>query len=356
MLYGGHPFVVLLGKASDTSTVDWSQGITSTTRLEALSRICVQACESNRHWFIHLPAMTVNWTPSHGSARGVAQMVQESPRPHLLPDLLASLEMLNTTMKRADTGPLPLLGELALVTGSSRGLGCAIAQHLHAQGADVIINYKNASSHQMALDTAANVSGYTVCADVTDLEAVKKLFDDAESHHGKPITIVVNSALASFSFNGDARQRLDELSWEAFDSQMKGALQGALNTTKAAMMPGRSVRRIINIGSNLVQNPVVPYHDYIASKGALLAFTRSCAAELGPRGITVNMVSGGLLRVTDASRATPDEVFDQVQAVTPTRRVTSPEDVAAAVAFFASPVALQVTGQDLRVDGGLVMS
>lgn len=255
-----------------------------------------------------------------------------------------------------NTGPLPLAGQLALVTGSSRGLGRAIAQHLHAQGTDVIINYKNPASAHMANETASKIGSYAIRADVTDLEAVKSMFDAAEALHKRPITIVVNNALASFSFNGDARQRLDELTWENFDSQMKGALQGALNTTKVATMPGRSVGRIINIGSNLVQNPVVPYHDYIASKGALLAFTRSCAAELGPRGVTVNMVSGGLLKVTDASRATPDDVFDQVQAVSPTRRVTRPEDVAAAVAFFASPGAVQITGQDLRVDGGLVMS
>ncbi|MEM6849894.1 MAG: SDR family oxidoreductase, partial [Pseudomonadota bacterium] len=105
---------------------------------------------------------------------------------------------------------------------------------------------------------------------------------------------------------------------------------------------------------NLVQNPVVPYHDYTSAKAALLAMTRTAAAELGPKGITVNMVSGGLLRTTDASAATPDAVFDLIASSTPLRTVTTPEEAADAVLFFASPWARAVTGQNLIVDGGLV--
>jgi 3-oxoacyl-[acyl-carrier protein] reductase len=112
--------------------------------------------------------------------------------------------------------------------------------------------------------------------------------------------------------------------------------------------------RIITIGTNLVQNPVVPYHDYTAAKGALLALTRTMAAELGPSGITVNMVSGGLLRTTDASAATPEAVFDLIAANTPLRRVLTPAEAADTVLFFASPWARGVTGQNLIVDGGLV--
>lgn len=114
--------------------------------------------------------------------------------------------------------------------------------------------------------------------------------------------------------------------------------------------------RIINIGTNLFQNPVVPYHDYTAAKGALLAFTRTSAAELGSKGVTVNLVAGGLLDVTDASASTPREVFDHIKAVTPLRKVTTPDDLAGAVLFFASPWASGVTGQQIVVDGGLVMN
>ncbi|OQV03186.1 hypothetical protein CLAIMM_08264 [Cladophialophora immunda] len=164
--------------------------------------------------------------------------------------------------------------------------------------------------------------------------------------------------VGDFAFNGDARPKVSDLTWSNFDSQLQGFLRGALNTTQAAL-PGfekLGSGRIINIGSNLFQNPVVPYHDYTAAKGALLAFTRTCAADLGPKGVTVNMVSGGLLQVTDASASTPKAVFDHIKAVTPLRKVTTPEDLAGAVLFFASPWSGAVTGQQIVVDGGLVMN
>jgi 3-oxoacyl-[acyl-carrier protein] reductase len=104
----------------------------------------------------------------------------------------------------------------------------------------------------------------------------------------------------------------------------------------------------------LFQNPVVPYHDYTASKAALLSLTRTLSADLGADNITVNMVSGGLLRTTDASAATPAAVFDFIAASTPLQRVTTPEEFADALLFFASPWARSVTGQNLVVDGGLV--
>ena len=112
--------------------------------------------------------------------------------------------------------------------------------------------------------------------------------------------------------------------------------------------------RIVNIGTNLFQNPVVPYHDYTAGKAALLSLTRTLSQDLGPNNITVNMVSGGLLRTTDASSATPEEVFDYIAANTPLRRVTTPAEFADAILFFASPWARAITGQNLVVDGGLV--
>ena len=106
--------------------------------------------------------------------------------------------------------------------------------------------------------------------------------------------------------------------------------------------------------AKLFQNPVVPYHDYTAAKAALLSLTRTAAGDLGPDGITVNMVSGGLLRTTDASAATPEAVFDLIAGMTPLRSVTTPEEFADAVLFFASPWSRAVTGQNLVVDGGLV--
>ena len=253
---------------------------------------------------------------------------------------------------------MSLNGRVALITGSSRGLGLAIAEALHDAGAQVVINYINSSSEQPAREIARTLNGMAMPTDVTDPAAVQNLFRVAELYFGQPISIVVNNALGNFSFNGDARRHLEDIEWSDFDVQLQTTLRGALNTTKAALSGFRKLGggRIINIGSNLVQNPVVPYQDYTAAKGALMAFTRTSAAELGPSNVTVNMVSGGLLRVTDASSETPEEVFEQVRTVTPLRKVTRPEDLAGAVVFFAGPGAAAVTGQNLIVDGGLCMN
>ncbi len=167
---------------------------------------------------------------------------------------------------------------------------------------------------------------------------------------------VVNNALANFSFDGDARPKIGDIEWARFQQQIDGALKGALHTIQAALpaMRAAGFGRIVNVGTNLFQNPVVPYHDYTAAKAALLALTRTASNDLGPDGITVNMVSGGLLRTTDASSATPEAVFDMVAGFTPLRRVTTPAEFADAVLFFLSPWARAVTGQNLVVDGGLV--
>lgn len=242
--------------------------------------------------------------------------------------------------------------------GSSRGLGLAIAKAFHAEGARVVLNYID-SPEETIRHLTATLDALAVEADVTDASSVKTLFAMVEERFGRPVTTVVNNAMVGgFAFNGDARPKVEELTWSNFDTQLQGFLRGALNTTQAAL-PGfekAGFGRIINIGSNLFQNPVVPYHDYTAAKGAMLAFTRTCAADLGPKGITVNMVSGGLLKVTDASASTPQAVFDHIKAVTPLRKVTTPEDMAGAVLFFASPWADAVTGQQMVVDGGLVMN
>lgn len=222
----------------------------------------------------------------------------------------------------------------------------------------MVLNYFR-SDPDTVEQLAKDLNGLAAQADITDANQVKALFAAAEKHYGRPITTVVNNAIVgNFAFNGDARPKIAELSWAHFDSQLQGFLKGTLNTTQAAI-PGfeqAGFGRIINIGTNLFQNPVVPYHDYTAAKGALLAFTRTSAADLGPQGVTVNLVAGGLLDITDASATTPREVFDHIKSVTPLRKVTTPDDLAGAVLFFASPWASGITGQQLVVDGGLVMN
>jgi 3-oxoacyl-[acyl-carrier protein] reductase len=252
---------------------------------------------------------------------------------------------------------MELQHQIVLVTGAGRGLGMAIAAAFARTGAKVVLNYRR--SRAPAEAAAAELGperAVALPADVTRRDEVDAMFEAAARHFGRPVTTVINNALPDFSFNGDARSKADGIGWNEFAAQLEGALGGALNTVRAALQAMRQARfgRIVNIGSNLFQNPVVPYHDYTAAKAALLSLTRTFSAELGPDGITVNMVSGGLLRTTDASRATPDAVFELIAANTPLRRVTTPEELADAVLFFASPWSRAVTGQNLVVDGGLV--
>ncbi|SDS00451.1 3-oxoacyl-[acyl-carrier protein] reductase [Brevibacterium siliguriense] len=255
---------------------------------------------------------------------------------------------------------LPLDEQVVLVTGSGRGLGAAIAKAFAPEGAALVINYRYSAEAAEELAEAVRARGgraVAIEADVTDSRAVDAMFETAAAEFGAHVSTVVNNALADFSFNGDERQPADEIDYSDFADQFRGSVEGAVNTIQAAMHGFRELGsgRVINIGTNLFQDPVVPYHDYTAGKAALLSLTRTFAKDLGPAGVRVNMVSGGLLRTTDASSATPEEVFDQIAAASALRRVTTPEEFASAVVFFASPASRAVTGQNLIVDNGLVM-
>ena len=250
----------------------------------------------------------------------------------------------------------PINQQIVLVPGGARGLGEQISRAFLREGASVVINYHKSQAAAEALAAEFSGRALAVQADISDAKAVEALFAQAKAHFGAPISTVVNNALPSFSFNGDARPHLADLNWQHLNQQLTGVVGGALNTAKAALTGMRELGygRIINIGTNLFQNPVVPYHDYTAAKAALLSLTRTLSQELGTDGITVNMLSGGLLRTTDASSATPEAVFDIIAANTPLGSVTTPAEFADAILFFASPWARAVTGQNLIVDGGLV--
>jgi 3-oxoacyl-[acyl-carrier protein] reductase len=245
--------------------------------------------------------------------------------------------------------------QVVIISGAGRGLGASIARSFAREGASVVINDRRSEREALALAEELGERAVALQADVTDAEAVKRLVAVASERFGAPTTIIHN-ALADYSFNGDARAHAESLQWSHIAQQTQTAVGGALNLIQASLPQMRQMGfgRVVMIGTNLVQNPVVPYHDYTAAKGALLALTRTMSRELGPHGVTVNMLSAGLLRVTDASRATPDVVFDLIASNTPLGRVTSPEEVADAALFFASPWSRGITGQNLIIDGGLV--
>jgi len=250
------------------------------------------------------------------------------------------------------------MSELVLISGSGRGLGASIAKSFLNNGYMVAINYYKSKEKAEKLAQELGESASAFCADVSDMDQVKNMIEEIETKFNQSPSILVNNAMTEYVFNGDERKFADEISWDEISQHLDVTLKGSLNLIQALIpsMKENSHGRIINIGTNLVQNPVVPYHDYTIAKAALLGLTRTFAKDLGSMGITVNMISGGLLKVTDASAATPDVVFDAIAEMTPLQKVTTTEDFADAVLFFASNQSRSITGQNLTVDGGLTFN
>ena len=236
--------------------------------------------------------------------------------------------------------------KLVLVSGSGRGLGSSIARSFIVNGYKVAINYFKSKEKAHELSKELGNDAHAFSADVSDRSQVKKMIFDIGEH------------FSGYLFNGDDRKNAETITWEDIQDHLNVTLKGSLNLIQALTphMKNESFGRIINIGTNLVQNPVVPYHDYTMAKAALLGLTRTFAKDLGPMNITVNMVSGGLLKTTDASAATPDFVFDAIAEMTPLQKVTTIQDFSDAVLFFASEQSRSITGQNLTVDGGLTFN
>ena len=247
-----------------------------------------------------------------------------------------------------------------LVTGASRGIGAAIAKAFAAEGGIVIVNYRTNEAAAEAVAAECRALGgeaLAIAADVTSPEAVAAMATRIAEEVGR-LDVVVNNAFAPYRFDPDNRARFWETPWEAYEQQFEGAVKAAY-TVSRAMLPllqRRSGGAIVNLASDLVTRPSIPYHDYTTAKAALVGFSRNLAAELGPLGIRVNCVAPGLVYPTQASATTPEEVREMLIAQTPLRRIATPQDVAGPVLFLASDWSRFVTGQVLHVDGGLVMA
>tara|TARA_Y100001978_G_C23565415_1_gene371422 strand:+ start:90 stop:854 length:765 start_codon:yes stop_codon:yes gene_type:complete len=252
---------------------------------------------------------------------------------------------------------ITLKKQVVLITGAGRGLGSEIAKSFHREGAQVIINYRKSYESAKELAVSLGTNSVLLQGDIRDKDQVRKMYEKLKNQKIF-ITTIIHNAIDDYIFNGDERKKIDEIDWLDFQNQIETSQKGFLNLLNifTPHMKNQSFGRIITIGTNLFQNPVVPYHDYVASKGGLLSLTRTAAIDLGPFNITVNMVSGGLLKTTDASKGTPQNVFDYISSITPLRKVTSTKEFADSVLFFASPWSRAVTGQNLIVDGGLVLN
>lgn len=250
-------------------------------------------------------------------------------------------------------------GKTVLVTGASRGIGAAIAKAFAAEGALVVINYVRNEAAARDVEAACRRlggEGWALRADVTDESAVREMFDRAFAETGR-LDAVVNNAFPPYAFDPERRIRAWETTWSDVDRQLNGSLRSAVHVCGAAVpyMIRRGGGSIVNMATNLVASPVVPYPDYTTAKAALTAYSRNLAADLGAYGITVNNVAPGLVYPTAASVSTQEEVRDAVQTQTPLGRIATPEDIAGPVLFLASAWSRFMTGQTLYVDGGLTM-
>jgi 3-oxoacyl-[acyl-carrier protein] reductase len=250
--------------------------------------------------------------------------------------------------------------KVVLVTGASRGIGAAIAKAFAAEGASVAVNYlKNSDAAETSVAACRQTGGDASAfqADVTDSEAVPVLVTNVLETFGK-IDILVNNAFRPYVFDPENRKMFWELDWSHYQTQIDGALLSTHGLCKAVLpdMRRRAQGAIVNIATDLVARPTIPYHDYTTAKAALIGFSRNLALETGPLGIRVNCVAPGLVYPTEGSRDTKESVKDMISAQTPLGRVATPDDVTGPVLFLASPWSGFMTGQTLYVDGGLVMS
>jgi 3-oxoacyl-[acyl-carrier protein] reductase len=240
-----------------------------------------------------------------------------------------------------------LKGKVALVTGGSRGIGAAIAKRLAADGASVAITYaKDANSASVVIKAIEATSGKAVAiqADAVDPEAVRASVENAVATLGK-LDILVNNA-------GTAIPKLfQEATLEEMDHIISLNIRGVFVTTQAALKHMNDNGRIIMIGSCVGERNLTPgLAAYAATKGAVKMFAQSLSREVGNRGITVNNVQPGPID-TDLNPAAGDWATPQ-KAVTALNRYGHVDEVAALVAFVASPESAYITGANLTVDGG----
>ncbi len=249
---------------------------------------------------------------------------------------------------------MELEGKVALVTGASRGIGKAVALKLASLGSKMAVNYvaieaNNKIDADNVVESIIRLGGeaMSVEADVRDSEAVKAMVEQVTDKWGK-IDILVNNA----GINRDTL--LLRMSDEAWDDVINTNLRGAYLCTKFALrsMVRQGWGRIINISSVAGIFGNVGQSNYAASKGGLIAFTKTIAREMGSRNITVNAVAPGFI-ITGMTDKLPAERKEAILAMIPLRRFGQPEDIAELVAFLASERAGYITGQVITIDGGV---
>ncbi len=243
-----------------------------------------------------------------------------------------------------------LQGEIALVTGASRGIGAAIAQMLAAHGARVVGTATSEAGAQAISERLSPTGGAGRALDVRDGAAVETLIDEIGKEFG-PVSILVNNAGIT---RDQLLMRMKDDDWNAI---LDTNLSSVYRTSKAVMRSMMKARkgRIVNIASvvGVTGNP--GQANYAAAKAGIIAFSKSLAREIGSRGITVNVVAPGFID-TDMTRSLSEDQRQALLGQIALGRLGAPDDIAQAVLFLASPAASYITGETLHVNGGMYMA
>ncbi|MFP4601680.1 MAG: 3-oxoacyl-ACP reductase FabG [Halochromatium sp.] len=243
-------------------------------------------------------------------------------------------------------------GEIALVTGASRGIGAAIAAELSRLGAKVAGTATTEGGAARIAERFADAHrpGIGLCLDVTQPSSIEATLAAVEERLGGRPTILVNNAGIT---RDNLLMRMKDQEW---DEILETNLSAVFRLCKACLRAMTKARhgRIINIGSVVGVSGNAGQCNYAASKAGLIGFSKSLAREIGPRGITVNVVAPGFID-TDMTRDLPAAQREALLGSIPLGRLGAPEEIAAAVAFLASPNAAYVTGQTIHVNGGMLM-
>jgi 3-oxoacyl-[acyl-carrier protein] reductase len=241
-----------------------------------------------------------------------------------------------------------LTGEVALVTGASRGIGAAIASALAAAGATVV-GTATSDNGAAAISETLGEKGRGLVLDIADDDSVQAAIKDMQGNEGSP-TILVNNA-------GITRDNLlMRMKSEEWDDVISTNLSGAYRVSKACLRGMMKARkgRIISIASVIGVMGNAGQANYAAAKAGIIGFSKSLAREIGSRNITVNVVAPGFID-TDMTRVLTEEQRDAMLAQVPLGRLGEGDDIANAVVFLASPGGAYVTGETLHVNGGMLM-
>lgn len=238
----------------------------------------------------------------------------------------------------------------AIVTGASRGIGAQIARQLAADGFAVAVNYSSSPEQAQAVVSEIEAAGgraAAIKADLSDPAAARSLFDQAEALLA-PVSVLVNNAgmmkLAPLAQTGD----------EMLEAQLDLNLAAPIRMIREAAARLTKGGRIINLSSSVVGFYQPSYGAYAASKAGVEAITHIAAKELGPKGVTVNAIAPGPVGTDLFLEGKSAELVEQIKRLSPFGRLGTPEDIANAVSFLASPQSAWISGQIIRANGGAI--